>query len=964
MAIVSGVGFYRARAAELRTRKAQELESIARLKIRDICAWRHELLSDLARTALSGAFVEVVHRWRAAPEDARTRAELAAELELERTSHDLADAVLLDRESHTLLSANGDRVAAAPTTQHAVEQAFGEGRGVLSDLYRGPQGAVFLDAIAPLRDIGGALGVVLVFRSDARTALFPLVVSWPVPSKSAETLLVERDGPHVLFLNPVRFSRGAALSLRLPLSRTDLPATRAILGHTGSWEGMDYRGVEVMAEVLPIPGSPWFMVSKVDRAEMLRGVHSLAGAVSLGVLLLVLLGTVVTAAGYRQRQASLYRTLFDAERRQRKAQEEFRTTLYSIGDAVISTDNAGQVRQLNAAAAALTGWTELEAQGKPLSVVFRVIDEKTGEPVEDPFARVLREQTVVRLEGHTLLAARDGTERAIADSGAPILGDQGQVLGVVLTFRDRTAERQAEDRERHLIRVLEAIRSVNQLIVREKDPARLIQRACQLLVETRGYRGAWVALGREADAPDMSASAGLGEGSEGFERVFAHGSWPACATKARAAAGVITRLDVSSECSDCPMRAQHGDSHAAVARLTHGGADLGLLGVALPNGAAMGDEELSLLTELTQDLAYALHAIELGASRAQSEARFRLSFEHASIAKSLTLPSGRLDRVNEAFCDLLGYSAGELESLDFATITHPDDQAASAECVRSLLSGERPTYRLEKRYVRKDGGVVWAEVSTMLLRNEAGRPLHFVTEMLDITERKRAQDALRGLSARYEAVLRAVPDIIAEVDTGKVYTWLNAAGIAFFGDDVVGREASYYFEGEQNTYGVVQPLFEGSADTFYLESWQRRRDGQRRLLAWWCRALEDETGRVAGALSTARDITELRQLESAVAQSDRLASMGMLAAGVAHEINNPLSYVLQNVEDLAQDVQLLGVVAQRCRDSLRERIGDDELTALLGRDAARLEPGALADLVERANLALDGAQRINAIAKG
>lgn len=117
------------------------------------------------------------------------------------------------------------------------------------------------------------------------------------------------------------------------------------------------------------------------------------------------------------------------------------------------------------------------------------------------------------------------------------------------------------------------------------------------------------------------------------------------------------------------------------------------------------------------------------------------------------------------------------------------------------------------------------------------------------------------ISARLEAILAAIPDIVAEVDTRKVYTWLNQAGFDFFGEDALGKEAAYFFEAEQDTYEKVQPLFEGATDTFYVESWQRRRDGAKRLLAWWCRVLKDTNGAVIGAISTARDITDTKQAE-------------------------------------------------------------------------------------------------------
>jgi len=129
-------------------------------------------------------------------------------------------------------------------------------------------------------------------------------------------------------------------------------------------------------------------------------------------------------------------------------------------------------------------------------------------------------------------------------------------------------------------------------------------------------------------------------------------------------------------------------------------------------------------------------------------------------------------------------------------------------------------------------------------------------------EEGKDKEAFQPLTLRYEAILSAVPDIIMEVDSNKVYTWANNAGFEFFGDDVIGKEAAFYFEGEQETYTKVQPIFAGSKDFIYVESWQRRKDGERRLLAWWCRVLKGSSGNIIGALSTARDITESKIMES------------------------------------------------------------------------------------------------------
>jgi len=134
----------------------------------------------------------------------------------------------------------------------------------------------------------------------------------------------------------------------------------------------------------------------------------------------------------------------------------------------------------------------------------------------------------------------------------------------------------------------------------------------------------------------------------------------------------------------------------------------------------------------------------------------------------------------------------------------------------------------------------------------------------------RSEEYLNELSSRYEAILAAVPDIIMEVDTNRIYTWANQAGFEFFGEDVLGKEVSHYFVGEQDTYDRIQQLFNGDENVVYVESWQRCKDGEKRLLAWWCRVLKDTNGNVKGVISTARDITERKQIDEQIRRQNQL----------------------------------------------------------------------------------------------
>ncbi len=149
-------------------------------------------------------------------------------------------------------------------------------------------------------------------------------------------------------------------------------------------------------------------------------------------------------AELEQRVQERTASLQDYANKLQEQQEWLRVTLASIGDAVIATDTAGRVTFLNPVAESLTGWNQQAAHGQPLDVVFPILAEQTGEPIENPVARVLREGIIVGLGNHTVLLSRDGVRRPIDDSAAPIRGISGAMVGVVLTFRDVTEQRRAE----------------------------------------------------------------------------------------------------------------------------------------------------------------------------------------------------------------------------------------------------------------------------------------------------------------------------------------------------------------------------------------------------------------------------------------------------------------------------------------------------------------------------------------
>ena len=179
------------------------------------------------------------------------------------------------------------------------------------------------------------------------------------------------------------------------------------------------------------------------------------------------------------------------------------------------------------------------------------------------------------------------------------------------------------------------------------------------------------------------------------------------------------------------------------------------LALVLPCFAFIGGKLSELrqrLRDSNEQLGSALATIQSSASELRAnEQRLRNTFDFASIGMAIVSLDGTCSEANAALCDLLGYSAAELKRLSFHHFTHPDDLPADLDHVQKLLRAEVDTYQMEKRYIRKDAQLVWALLSVSLVRDLDGTPVHFVSQVQDITARKQAEQALGESEARFRA---------------------------------------------------------------------------------------------------------------------------------------------------------------------------------------------------------------------
>ncbi len=284
----------------------------------------------------------------------------------------------------------------------------------------------------------------------------------------------------------------------------------------------------------------------------------------------------------------------------------------------------------------------------------------------------------------------------------------------------------------------------------------------------------------------------------------------------------------------------------------------------------------------------------------ESEERFRSAFDKGAVPMTMTAFDGRLIAVNAAYSRMLGYSESELAGLNFYSITHQDDLAVNKAGIDSVVSGEKDSFRMEKRYTRKDGGIIWVDMSTASVRDTDGKPLYLVTHAQDITERKQMEEALRRskdeleikvqertsqlLEAntalrqseeKYRELVERSQSIIMRMDRAGKITFFNEFAERFFGysqQEILGR----------NVVGTIVPETESSGRNLRTllkdishnperyannENENIRKNGEMVWIAWTNAPVRDARGKLLEVLCVGNDITERKKME------ERLRSM-------------------------------------------------------------------------------------------
>lgn len=645
-----------------------------------------------------------------------------------------------------------------------------------------------------------------------------------------------------------------------------------------------------------------------------------------------------------------------------ESEEHFRTTLYSIGDGVITTDEKGRVQLMNNLAEKLTGWSQSEAKGKLLEEVFRIINENTLELLEIPVRKVLREGVIVGLANHTLLISKEGKQIPIADSGAPIHDESGKIIGVVLVFRDQTNERRAEHALRESEKRFKLLYENAPLSYQSLNSDACLIDVNNTWLETLGYSREevlgkpfsnfmtpesaeliktrfphFVATGEIHDyvfdmvRKDGSIITVTYEGKIGCDElgnfIRTHCIFADITEKRRAELALLdseNKFRTIIESSPYGMHLYQLTTadqlvfiggnpsadrmleveHANLVNLTIDEAFPSLVGTGIPElfkSVAVGntgttsfempynDSQISGFYNVTVFRTGENNIVvnfvdetkrkqaEEEKSRlldevAQSEKKFRSLFENATVGFSMTQLGGEID-INHAFANMLGYEPEELKRINWKEITHPDDLQESQNVMNLLLSGEQSCHRYEKRYLHKLGAIVWADVSTILQRDEKGDPLYFITNVNNINQRKEAEDKLRESEIRSRSTFDQSPVGSVIVGLDKKFIKCNAAFCKFLGyteEELMGKTFSDVTFPED--IGIEMPdlklMFDGKKESSTVEKRYVRKDG---AIVWGevrFSLVRDKDNNPVYFLPVIQDITNRKLTEQALFESE------------------------------------------------------------------------------------------------
>jgi PAS domain S-box-containing protein len=450
-AILTGLLFYRSQKEHLLSTSIQELSAISDLRVRQIVQWRNERIADGTYLSQNVTLVRQFSKLMKNVNDRKLKDNLHSDLKALVENYDYRNALLIDRDCNARLFYPDTDTVIGDYLRTRIPDVIHKGEVVLTDLHQtGKVSFVHLDLLVPVKNYenkGTPVIGLIVLRIDPYKVLYPLVQSWPVTSKTSETLLFRAEGDEIVYLNELRHIKNTGPFLRRSVTQEKLAAALALQGIRESTDAIDYRGVPVIASMKKVPDSPWYMVAKVDREEILNALNDKVGLISLVVILFILTtGSFLGILWWNQR-VRFYRGKYESELNRLALVRHFDYILKYANDIILLTDKDYNIVEANDRALETYQYSREELIGMNISKL------RAGISV----AKFFDDVKIINEEGHYTFEAvhrrKDGATFPIEIS-ARLVEIEGaryyQSISRDITERKKVEEnlRQSEDRFR------------------------------------------------------------------------------------------------------------------------------------------------------------------------------------------------------------------------------------------------------------------------------------------------------------------------------------------------------------------------------------------------------------------------------------------------------------------------------------------------------------------------------------
>ena len=897
---IIGIGYasYWNYAQHARIELEDQLNVIANLKTNELWQWRKERLNDGRLFFQNPAFSALVRRFFAQPADAEAQRQLLSWLGKFPQSGDYDQFRLMDTQGGTRLSMPDRLSPASSDTRRIAAEVLRTGQMGLQDFYRHEiNHRVYGQVMVPLfdeSDAGRPLGVVEL-RLDPSIYLYPLLQHWPMPSQTAEALLVRREGNHVIFLNELRFRKNTALTLRIPLDQKDVPAVMAVLGRTGIVEGRDYQGKRAIAAIRAVPGSQWFMVARMDAAELFAPLRQRLWLTVLIVGLLIAGSAASMALVWRRQSLRFYRERARVMDSLQESEAQFRVLTTAAQDAIVMLNEQGQVTFWNAAAERIFGYAAVEMLGRNFHEL--VAPGRFLPAHREAFVKWRQTGEGAAL-GQTLELAgvrKDGAEFPL-ELSLSAMQTSGRRVAVGL-IRDITGRKRAELTHTTLLRISEAAHEAEDL------PA-LFRRLHEIVGTVLPARNFYVAL-HDATTDLLSFPYFVDE----LDPV------PAPHPPGNGLTGLVLRTGQPLLLTAQMIADMHGTGKISLVGtppqdwlgvpLISRNRSIGVVAIQIYAGPArLTGKELELLLYVSHQIASAIERKQAEAALTLNEAKFRAVFDHAPVGISLTADGGSL-LANAEHARITGVPVAESSVPGaFARASHPEDYALQLAAAEKFHNNEVDHYTVEKRYLHPDGRVQWAELTSRFFTDPVTGEKRIVTILTDLTKRKQAEEELARKEAHFRFIFESVPVGLSwSVQDQNETRIINPEHMRLTGISAAEAKVPDIYLSRTHPddlprqAALVARVKTGEIDQFTLDKRYLHPDGRISWVRLTRRHYRDAAGRLTQELNALVDITALKQQEEALRQAKEAAQAAAQAksdflANMSHEIRTPMNGVI------------------------------------------------------------------------